>query len=252
MFSIRRLFAPVFLALGIVALAELLGWALATPKYIFPRPSVVAVTLLAHSQDIWTASLVTFLEAILGFLIANAIAFALSFLFAFAPLVHRSSYPLLIALQAVPLIALAPFIAIWFGTGFASKVVMAILLCVFPATVIATNALRSTSGLYADYLTSLAGGRMRHISLVILPSSLPALMAALHVTAPLSVIGALVAEFAGSDRGLGFMIVSASYTFNVALMLACVAVATMFALGISLLVSFVDYKVRAQFGIRTY
>lgn len=247
-----KFLAPAALTLGILALAELLGWALATPKYIFPRPSVVAETLLAHSQDILTASLTTFLEAILGFVIANAIAFGLSFVFAFSPLVHRSAYPLLVALQAVPLIALAPFIAIWFGTGFASKVVMAVLLCVFPATAIATNALRSTSGLYADYLTSLEGGRLRHISLVILPSSLPALMAALHVTAPLSVIGALVAEFAGSDRGLGFIIVSASYTFNVALMLACVTVATLFALGMYLLVSIVDSKVRDQFGIRTY
>lgn len=210
------------------------------------------MTLLEHSQEIWVASLVTFSEALLGFFIANFLAFVLSFVFAFSPVAHRVCYPLLVALQAVPLIALSPFIAIWFGTGLVSKVIMAVLLCVFPATVIATNALRSTSGLYSDYLVSLAGGRVQHIWFVILPSSLPALMAALHVTAPLSVIGALVAEFAGADQGLGFMIMIASYTFNVALMAACVIVATFFALWIYLLVSFVDSRVRVQFGIRTY
>lgn len=250
--STPRLLAPAILALVIVLAAEFLCWILAIPKYIFPRPSLVVASLISHGPDIWAASLITFSEATLGFLIANLVAFLISFVFSFSPLAYRSGYPLFVAFQSIPLIALAPFIAIWFGTELVSKVMMAVLLCVFPATIIATNALRSTNVLYTDYLSSLAGGRMRQVFLVILPSSLPALMAALHVTAPLSVIGALVAEFAGADRGLGFMILSASYTFNVALMLACVVVATLFALTMYFFVSILDSKVRDQFGIRTY
>ena len=162
------------------------------------------------------------LEAILGFLVGSSIAIVTAVVFVHVPIVERAAFPWAIVLQTVPIIAIAPLLTIWFGFTLMPKVVIAAIICFFPVLVNTTRGLRSVSAEAFELMSVLSASKRQILWRLRVPSSLPYVFAGLRIAATLSVIGAIVAEFTGSDRGIGYVIVQASYRLDTRLMFAAI------------------------------
>lgn len=197
--------------------------AFAVPSYLLPAPSTVIAEMIRISPDLIYHLGITASEALLGFAVGNILAIFFGALICLVRPFREGVYPLLVAFQAVPIVALAPFVNMWFGTGLAGKVVLAALMCYFPATVISANGFAAVNRDALALLYSAGASEGDVFRILRVPSAIPAIFAALEVSATLSTIGAVVAEIAGSNKGIGYLIVRASYEFRTSTLFAALA-----------------------------
>ncbi|HEV2953069.1 MAG TPA: ABC transporter permease, partial [Candidatus Dormibacteraeota bacterium] len=177
--------------------AILVGWEVAvrvlhTPPYLVPRPSILPFSI---PPDIWTHVWVTTEEAGLGFIFANAIAFCVAVGCSQSRLLERGLYPIAIALKTTPLVAVAPLLILWFGTGLASKIMAAALISFFPMLVNAIKGLGSVDADQRELFTALRANRWHVFRRLQLPTALPYVFSALKISTSLAVVGAIVGEF---------------------------------------------------------
>jgi NitT/TauT family transport system permease protein len=174
--------------------------------YLVPAPTDVFVRLFEDPWFFTVEGFKTLQGALLGFALGASIAVALASLMSQARFVERSIFPLAILIKVTPIVAIAPLLTIWFGFGLMPKVFIAGLIVFFPIMVNALIGFRSVNPNSLALLESLAAGRTEVFWRLRLPSSLPYLFAAFRFSVPLSVIGAVVAEWFSGDRGLGSVI----------------------------------------------
>lgn len=217
------------------------------PAFILPRPGQVAERFVRAIQD---GSLIrnaafTLLEVMLGLLAGSLVATVLGYFLARFQLLERLISPYLVASQAVPTIAIAPLLVIWFGSGIFSKILICSLTVFFPVLVNTVIGLRAVPENLRDLMRSLHATPRQMLRYLELPAALPVLLGGLRIGATLSVIGAVVGEFVGSDVGLGFLINVARGQFDTAMVF--VSVFTLIALALSLygLVVLVEKRVLA-------
>jgi NitT/TauT family transport system permease protein len=139
-------------------------------------------------------------------------------------LVERAFYPLIVAFQSMPKVALAPIIIVWFGFEIESKIVMVALICFFPCFVNAVVGLKSCNPNLIDLYRAFGASRLQILFSVKWPSALSAVFAGLEISIVLALLGAVVAELVASRRGLGHVIEASTVDFNVAMMFACVII----------------------------
>ena len=181
---------------------------LSLPAFILPAPLLVAQrfsraisdgTLLRHSAA-------TMLEVIAGLSIGVLLATLLGYALAKSTFLENLLQPFLVASQAIPTVAIAPLLVIWFGAGIFSKILICTLIVFFPVLVNTVVGLRAVPQNLRDLMRSLRASRWQTLRLLELPAALPVLLGGLRIGATLSVIGAVVGELVGADRGLGFLI----------------------------------------------
>jgi NitT/TauT family transport system permease protein len=148
----------------------------------------------------------TLLEVALGLLVGVTSGLAVGLLLARSPLAERLLSPYIVAAQATPILALAPLIALWFGSGLVSKVLIVALICFFPMAVATAIGLRSVDPRLIELARSLRATRRQLLTTVEVPAALPQILGGLRVSVTLAVVGAIVAEWVGADRGLGVLI----------------------------------------------
>jgi NitT/TauT family transport system permease protein len=225
-------------ALALASLA-LLAWLLVTrtsglPAFILPPPGQVALrfwkTLLDGSLLVNAGA--TLLEVVLGLFFGTLFAVALGYAIAKSRLFERLLSPYLVATQAIPIVAIAPLMVIWFGPGLFSKVLICALIVFFPVLVNTVVGVRAVPRPLHDLMGSLRATRVQTLRYLEIPAALPILLGGLRIGATLSVIGAVVGELVGSDRGLGFLINAARGQYDTALVF--VAVFTLIALALIL------------------
>lgn len=210
----------LILFLSTLILWEVLVQVLEVPRYILPSPSEIVAVIAQRWQDLVRQVGWTMLEAIGGFLLGSFLAFLSASLFVHVRIIERSMYPWAIVLQTVPIIAIAPLLTIWLGFGLAPKVVIAAIVCFFPVLVNTTRGLRLVTAQALELMQILSASRWQLYIRLRVPSALPFLFASLKVAATLSVIGAIVGEFTGADRGIGYIVVSAAYRLDTPLLFA--------------------------------
>lgn len=203
-----------------------------TPRWFLPRPSQVGAELIDSRSLLWGHTRTTLSEMVLGLGLAFVTGVALAMLIASSRLAERALYPLVVASQAVPIIALAPILIVWFGYGLTPKVVVVVLTCFFPITVAMVGGLRAADRDALDLLRSLGASRWQTLRIVRLPASLPALFSGLRIAAAWSVIGAIVGEWVGASSGLGYLMTRSASQFQTPRLFAAVVIAA--ALGIAL------------------
>jgi NitT/TauT family transport system permease protein len=199
---------------GLLSLAAFLAvWKLATlvggyPDYILPPPDAVAERGIraVGSGLLWEHTAVTLLEIVLGFALGAAAAIVTGTALGKSILVERVLSPYIVAAQAVPILALAPLLDIWFGGGLLARVVICALIVFFPIAIATMVGIRSTDPLLVEMLRSLGASGSQRTRLLEIPSALPVLFGGLRVGVTLAVIGAVVAEWAGAGTGLGVLI----------------------------------------------
>jgi NitT/TauT family transport system permease protein len=215
----------------------ILAWHLLSlryPPFILPGPQLVAErwveklldgTLLLHTA-------VTLSEALPGLILGALVGFAAGYPIARSPLVDRLLSPFIVASQGVPFIAIAPLLLIWFGNGAGAKIFLCAIVVFFPITINVIMGLRGISPLWRDLFRSMRATRWETFVKLEVPGALPLVLAGLRVGGTLSMIGALAAEFLGTDRGLGFIINQGRGLYDTPLVLAGIVTTVITALCI--------------------
>lgn len=231
----RRRFGLFILSLIIF----LIVWELITrltniPAFILPSPGQVWNRFIQVVQDgtLFRHIGVTMLEVGLGLALGVVFATTLGYLLAKSALFDRLLSPFVVASQAVPIIAIAPLLVLWFGPGLLSKVLVTALTVFFPVLINTVVGIRGVPEDLRDLMRSLLATRWQTIRYLEVPAALPVFLGGLRIGATLAVIGAVVGEFVGADRGLGFLVNLGRGQYDTALVL--VAVFTLIGLALAL------------------
>jgi len=202
------------------------------PPFILPGPAAVASALAERWQVIAGHAAVTLAEILGGLIVATVLGTATGLLLAASEVARRWLHPVLVASQALPVFALAPILVLWLGYGPGSKVAMAVLIIYFPLTASLYDGLRRTDPNLLD-LAALAGATpWQRLRWVRLPSALPAFGSGLRVAAAVAPIGAVVGEWVGASRGLGYLMLHANARMQVDVMFAALFVLAAMAVAL--------------------
>jgi ABC-type nitrate/sulfonate/bicarbonate transport system permease component len=234
----RRWLPPLLVAAALIGLWELAArWdliadALSIEPFLVPAPSDVAESLWSDRELLAENAWVTIQEVVLGFAIAVAAGVAFAIVLHLSDTLRRAFYPLLMASQTVPVIAIAPILVVWLGFGIGPKLAIIALVCFFPITVNMLDGLRSVDPELPRMMRTLDASRAQIMRRIEIPSSLPFLFSGAKIAAVISVIGAVFGEWSGADEGLGHLILIAQGQVQTARVFAAVVVLS--ALAISL------------------
>jgi NitT/TauT family transport system permease protein len=188
------------------------------PSFLVPPPSAIVVALWhgLSSGLYFSHAGVTAFEAVVGFVGGSALGVVLGGLIVMFPAVERIVYPYIVALQTIPKVAIAPLMVVWFGFGLTSKVLVVVLVSLFPVLVNVIAGLRAVDQDRLDLLRALTATRWQVFRYLRFPNALPFLFAGLNTAIVLAVIGAIVGEFVGANKGIGFLILQANYSLDIA------------------------------------
>lgn len=225
----------VALLLGAWELAaqwDLLADALAIEPFLVPAPSEIAQSLWEDRELLAENAWVTLQEVAAGLAIALALGWALAVVLHLSPALRRAIYPLLVASQTVPVIAIAPILIVWFGFGLGPKLVIIALVCFFPVTVNTLDGLRAVDPALVRMMRTLDAGRGTILRRVEVPSALPYFFSGAKIAAAIAVIGAVFGEWSGADEGLGHLILTSQAQLQTARVFAAVAVLSAIAIAL--------------------
>jgi NitT/TauT family transport system permease protein len=240
----RMLFLLLSLAAGILIwffLAKLLN----LPAFILPGPGLVWQRFIKSISDgqLLYHTLATLIEVLAGLLIGGLAATLLGYLLAKSPALEKLISPYLVASQSIPVVAIAPLLVIWFGPGIFSKILICALIVFFPVLINTVVGLREVPQDLRDLMHSLNATRFQTVWKLEVPAALPIFLGGLRVGATLSVIGAVVGELVGSDRGLGFLISVGRGQYDTALVFVAVITLVAMAMGLYGLVLLIETRV---------
>lgn len=230
--------------LGLIALM-LLAWEAwvrvrDTPQWYLPAPSAIWHALIDNWSSIRSDAWVTLQEVLVGFSAAVLIAVLIAIAIDRFQLVQRALYPIVVATQAIPLVALAPLLLIWFGHGLLPKVVMVALISFFPIVVSLVDGLRSADREMLDLLRTMGASEWQQFRLVKVPSALPSFFSGAKIGMAIAVIGAVIGESAGSSAGLGHAISLYGASLKTDLVFACVLVLALMAIALFGLIALLE------------
>ncbi len=229
----QLLLLPVSLAATLLLWQGII-WLNDYPAYILPSPARVWQRLwlaIAEGALIRHAA-VTLGEALAGLSVGLCLAAVLGYLLAQSRLVERVLAPYIVASQSIPVVAIAPLLIIWFGSGLASKALICALIVFFPALINVIIGVRSVAPDLRDLMRALRASRWQTFWHLELPAALPMLLGGLKIGATLSVIGAVVGELVGPNSGLGFLITQARGQFDTPLVFTAVLTLIIIALAL--------------------
>jgi NitT/TauT family transport system permease protein len=240
LFLLRR-YAPVVVA-GVVLLAawEFLPPLVGMSELLLPPVSAVLGALIVGIERglILDAFLVTLTEALSGFVIGSSSAIVCAALITRSPLIERALMPYLVAIQALPKVALAPLIVVWVGIGIESKITISAIISFFPVLINSIIGFSTVEAEKVEFMRSLVASRWQIFRIVLFPNALPFIFAGLNVAIVFSITGALVGEFIGADRGLGNLLMQLNYNMDIAGMFSVLVVLAVLGVALHSLVRF--------------
>ena len=240
----KRFLRPVP-TLAVIALLAVL-WEAAShwfgvPDYILPSLDSVFSTMANQwSGTLASATWVTTEEVLLGFALSIAVAAGLAVILHSSRILRNACYPLLIGSQAVPIVVIAPVLTIIFGFTITPKLVVVALVCFFPIVVNAVDGLAAVDPELLRVMRTLDGGRWATFRRVEAPAALPSLFTGLRVAATYAPIGAVFGEFAGSQNGLGYLMLQATPQLETSLVFAAIFILTAEAIVLFVLVTMLE------------
>lgn len=244
-----RILRDVFPPLITLALV-LAAWSYVTrpgglPSYLLPGPGSVGQALWSglSTGEYWPHIQFTLTSTLVGYAIGSVAAVVAGVLVAESRTFERFVFPYIVAVQAMPKVALAPLILVWFGFGLASKVVLVALICFFPLLVNTIAGIRRTDPDLVDMARSFSRPGWWIFLHVKLPAAAGAIFAGLEIGIVLALIGAIVGEFVAAERGVGYLIGSATVNMNVSVMFAGVLMLAVFGIVGSALVRYVQNRI---------
>jgi NitT/TauT family transport system permease protein len=223
----------------------LLVWEIGTrvfsvPAFLLPPPSKVFATMVEYADILLMHSLTTLWEIVLGLVVSALVGVPLAVLIVYSRPFERVLYPLLVFSQTIPKIALAPLFVVWFGYALVPKVIMAFLVSFFPIVIDTVVGLKSVPEEMVDLSRSMGFGRLESFAKIMFPHALPNVFGGLKVAATLSVVGAVVGEFVGAQRGLGYLLVLSGGNLETALVFAAIVVLAIIGIALFMLIELIE------------
>ncbi len=202
------------------------------PKFVMPSPYATVQALLVPNYRWLENVAVTATEIFGGYLLAVVIGVAVALLFSWSRLLEMLVLPLLVTLNMIPKIALGPLIIVWFSYGIGPNILMAFAICFFPVVLTTARGLREVEPELIDLVRTLKASRWQIFVKIQLPGALPYIFSGMKVATILAVAGAIVGEFLGSDRGLGYLMLQVQVTLDTAAMFMAVILITLIGMAL--------------------
>ncbi|MDO3411312.1 ABC transporter permease [Saccharibacillus sp. CPCC 101409] len=218
--------------------------------WILPPPSAIAQEASRSAGSLWMHTLSTLRLTLLGFVIGSAVGLIVACALHLVPLLKSALYPLLILSQNVPTIALAPLLMIWFGFGLLPKIIVITLVCFFPVAVSAMDGFAQTDRTMLNYMRMIGANRMQIFRKLEFPHALPSLFSGLRIAATYSVMGAVIAEWIGAQKGIGYYMILQKSAFRTDRIFAAIVIVVALSLLLFLLVTLIE-KLAVRGGRRS-
>jgi len=239
----NRIAISLFGPLSLIALWQfLLPW-LGVPKFIMPTAWQVLTRMAANPYLLWENLLPTLTESLLGFAIGNLLAIMLAIVFVYSKLIERAYFPVVLFLNTIPVLALAPIIVLIFGIGILPKVIIASIICFFPTLVNMTRGLEAMSANELELMRVLSADPVEIFWKLRVPRSLPYLFASLRIASTTCVVGAIVGEWIGANKGLGAVIIQSTFNYRSDLLYAAIIMSSSLAVAIFAVVAMIERRV---------
>jgi NitT/TauT family transport system permease protein len=235
-----RLQTPLIFGLLVLAAWQTIVMVADIPEYLLPAPSVI---LASVDRTLVVQLGVTFVEALAGFLIAGGLAFGCAILFVRFHTLEQGLFPIAIAVKTTPIVAVAPLLVIWLGTGWWSKIVAVMLICFFPVLVNAVKGLKAADAEYRELFQTLGASRAQEFRKLRIPFCLPYLFSALKISSSLAIVGAIVGEFVGATQGLGYLIMVSSAHLETATLFAAIAAAALAGIAMFYAIGWTEQRI---------
>ncbi|AIQ44780.1 nitrate ABC transporter permease [Paenibacillus sp. FSL R7-0273] len=208
--------------------------------FFLPGPGAVARASADNAASLWSHTAATLRLTLIGFPIGAGVGLIVALLLHLVPWLKRAIYPLLILSQNVPSIALAPLLVIWFGFGLMPKIMLIILVCFFPVAVAAMGGLAQSDRTMMNYMKMAGAGKWKIFTKLELPGSLPALFSGLKISATYAVMGVIVAEWIGADKGLGYYMLLQKSAYRTANLFVAIAIIVLLSLVLFAIIAIVE------------
>ena len=210
------------------------------PKYLLPTPTSVLAEMVTSRASLFRHGLITVQEIFLGFAFTVAGALPLGLMIALSPIVRRLIYPMLVFVQLIPKIAIAPLFVVWVGFGMESKILLTVMMTFFPLLIASITGFQILDPRYLYLTRSMGATAWQTFRYLRLPSALPMIFAGLKTSATIAATAAIVAEFVGSNRGLGYLLLQATGNLDTPLVFAILGILTIIGLALNYIVEFAE------------
>ena len=211
------------------------------PAYLLPGPQSVFERLVTDGALLWTHSKVTLTEILLGFSITILTAIPLGLLIALSPLSKQLVYPPIMLMQLVPKIAVAPLFLVWLGFGIESKVLLTVLLTFFPLLIASISGFQILDDRLLYLTRSMGATRWQTFRYLRFPAALPVIFSGIKTSATIAATAAIVAEFVGANKGLGYVLLRGTSTMDIELVFAVLVLLTLIGVAINYAVEFCEW-----------
>jgi NitT/TauT family transport system permease protein len=239
---INRVATPL-IYLILLAAWELLANTLKVPTWILPAPSTIFAAAIKWAPELAHNSWVTLRETVVGFLLAIVLSLPLAILIGLNPLARKLLYPMLLGLQSVPKVAVAPLVILWFGLSEWPKIIVVVLVCFFPILVNMVAGLEAVPKTMLDLMRSLGASPHTVFRRLRVRVALPHFFTGCKVAVTFAVIGAVISEFVAAQDGLGYLILISTAQSQTPLAFAAIALLTVLSIGLFHGVEFIERRV---------
>jgi NitT/TauT family transport system permease protein len=237
---LKRRAAPLIVFAALFLLWEGAVHLTGIKEYLLPPPSKVWAEFLKRYPTVMDGAWVTTQEIIAGYLLAVVVSIPLALAVAYSRFVENAIYPVVVFLQIIPKIAIAPLFIIWFGFGFTPKLLLVFLLSFFPIVVASIAGFKSADPDILDFARTTGAGGWKMFAKIRLPQALPDIFTGLKVGAALSATAAVVAEFVASDRGLGYLLLQYNGNLETPMVFAVIVLLSLIGLAVYYVVEIIE------------
>ena len=235
---------PVAAFVLFISLWQAIPTLLDIKPFILPKPTDVVEAAIKDWDLLWPAMQITIVEAVIGFILSAIVGIGVSILLASSRIIEISLYPYAVILQTIPVIAIAPIVVIWFGSGFNSIIIISFLIGFFPIVSNTLMGLNSVDKNIGDLFQLYNASKCQTMWKLRIPAAMPYIMSGLKVSCTLSIIGAITGEYiagiGGGKGGLGYAITVAAVQLKTPYLFACAIAGALFGIVFYLLVSFIS------------
>lgn len=212
--TLKNIFVPVFSFTALLVIWEIAVRISATPNWILPSPTNIAIEFWQIKKLIWYHLVPTMIEALVGLLIATIIGISCAIAMEWSQTVRRILHPLLVISQTIPTIAIAPLLIIWFGFGLMAKIIIISLVCFFPVAINMSEGFRTVNQEWLKIFRTMGASQWQTFRFVKIKAVLPEFFSGLKIAGAYSILGAVVSEWFSAEKGLGILLMRSTKSFQ--------------------------------------
>ena len=239
----KKYMLPIITFILVTGIWEAMVKILNISSYVLPAPSKIGLAVITDFANLWTHSMVTLQEAVLGLIISTVLAIVIAVIMDVSQTIYHSVFPYLVVTQTIPVLVLGPLFTIWFGFGMMPKVLIVILMCFFPIVISLSDALKNVDKNQMNLLQSFGANKVQQYLYVKLPAAATALISGLKVSATYCIGGAIVGEWLSASAGLGYYMIRLKNGFMMDKVFACVLAIVFWSLVLNYGVSILEWLV---------